>query len=170
MLACLFIYILLFRAAPTAHGGAQARGSNQNCSRWPTPKPQQHGIWASSAHGNTGSLTHCVRPGIEPPSSRMPVRFVSTVPRQALQSCLFRLVNICSSLYLISTHCFFLGSFFFLLSDVWKCTWSAVALKCYCVHSSRFQLRYPFGKIIIFWLPGLLMNALRSFCFLVFQY
>ena len=38
------------------------------------PQPQQHQIQAASstyigAHGNTKSLTHCVRPGIEPASS-----------------------------------------------------------------------------------------------------
>ena len=42
-------------------------GPNQSCSCWPTPQPQQCGIQAMSltyttAHGNTGSLTHWVRP------------------------------------------------------------------------------------------------------------
>ena len=52
---------------------------NQSCSCQPTAKPQQHEIWAScvtytTAHGNAGSLTHWVRPGIEPVSSWMLVR------------------------------------------------------------------------------------------------
>ena len=46
-------------------------GFNQSCSRWPTPQPQECHIWATSmtydaAHGNTGSLTHWMRPGINP--------------------------------------------------------------------------------------------------------
>ena len=41
----------------------------------PAPQPQQHQIQAPSAnyaaaYGNTGSLTHWVRPGIEPASSQ----------------------------------------------------------------------------------------------------
>ena len=36
----------------------------------------------TTAHGNTGSLTHCARPGIEPASSWMLVRFVSTESQQ----------------------------------------------------------------------------------------
>ena len=55
----------------------------------PAPQPQQCQIWAVSvtyptAHGNTGSLTHWVRPGIEPATSWFPVGFVSAVPRQEL--------------------------------------------------------------------------------------
>ena len=63
----------LFRVTPGARGG-----SNQSCSRWPTPWPQQGRIWAASATYTTthaGSLTHWVRPGMEPASSGMPVRF-----------------------------------------------------------------------------------------------
>ena len=50
---------------------------------WPTPQPQQQQIWATSvtytrAHSNPGSLTHCVRPGINSAASWMLVRFVST--------------------------------------------------------------------------------------------
>ena len=47
------------------------------------PQPQQHGIWAKSetyttARSNTGFLTHWARPGIEPASSWMLVRFIIT--------------------------------------------------------------------------------------------
>ena len=46
------------------------------------PQPQQHGIWAVSAtyttaRGNARSLTHWVRPGIQPVSSWMLVGFVT---------------------------------------------------------------------------------------------
>ena len=46
------------------------------------PEPQQHGIQAESsnyttAHGNTGSLTHWARPGIKPTTSWFLVRFVN---------------------------------------------------------------------------------------------
>ena len=57
-----------------AYEGSQARGSHWSCSHWSTPQPQQRGIWAESAtytiaHGN-------VRPGIEPVSSWILVRFI----------------------------------------------------------------------------------------------
>ena len=63
-------------------------GSNRNCSHQPTPEPQQHWIQATSAtyttdHGNTRSLTHWARPGIEPKTSWFLVRFF-TVPRWEL--------------------------------------------------------------------------------------
>ena len=50
-----------------------------------------NGIWAESstyttAHGNARSLTHWVRPGIEPASSWVLVGFVTTEPRQQLHS------------------------------------------------------------------------------------
>ena len=69
-----FFFFGLFRATPVAYGGSQARGSNQSCSCWPTPQPQQCQIQAASANctaaqGNTSSLTHWARPGIEPVSS-----------------------------------------------------------------------------------------------------
>ena len=54
------------------------------------PQPQQCQIWASSAThtiahhslvcNNNRSLTHWARPGMEPETSRFPVRFISTVP------------------------------------------------------------------------------------------
>ena len=40
----------------------------------------------TTAHGNTGSLTHFVSPGIEPVSSRMLVRFISAEPQWELQA------------------------------------------------------------------------------------
>ena len=53
---------------------------NQSYSGWPIPQPQQRQIWAESvnyttAHGNIRSLTHWARPGIEPASSWVLVRF-----------------------------------------------------------------------------------------------
>ena len=74
----LFCFVfLLFRATPVAYGGSQA---NWRYSHWPTPKPQQGQIQAASvtyttAHSNAGSLTHWLRPGIEPATS-----WVSAVP------------------------------------------------------------------------------------------
>ena len=51
----------------------------------PTPHPQQCRIWATSetyttAHCNTGSLTHWSRPGIEPVASWFLVRFLFAAP------------------------------------------------------------------------------------------
>ena len=57
----------------------------------PTPQPQWCRIRAVSmtyttAHGNTGSLTHWVRPGIKPTTSWFIVGFVSPAPRRERQS------------------------------------------------------------------------------------
>ena len=53
------------------------------------PQPQQRQIRATyvtytTAHGNTGSLTHWVSSGIEPASSRILVRFISAEPQRKL--------------------------------------------------------------------------------------
>ena len=80
----------LFRAVPPTYGSSQARqGSNWSYSCRPTPQPQQRGIQATSvtyntAHSNTGSLTHCLRPGMEPASSGILVGFVTTEPPREL--------------------------------------------------------------------------------------
>ena len=55
----------------------------------PRPQPQQHQIRATSAtyttaYDNAGSLTHCMKPGIEPSTSWFLVRFTSTEPQQEL--------------------------------------------------------------------------------------
>ena len=93
----LYIYFCLFRAAPAAYGCSQAWGpigataaslyhSHSNTrskpSQWPTPQPQQCQIWAASAtyttaHSNAGSLTHWVRPGMEPATLWFLVGFVN---------------------------------------------------------------------------------------------
>ena len=53
------------------------------------PEPQPCQIQAAyatytTAHGNAGSLTHWVRPGIEPTASRFLVRFTSAAPQWEL--------------------------------------------------------------------------------------
>ena len=87
-----FFVFCRFRAASMtqAYGGSQARGlirATYSC--WSTPQPQQHHIRAAystytTAHGNTGSLTHWVRPGIEPAISWFLVGFISAAPRREL--------------------------------------------------------------------------------------
>ena len=54
-----------------AYGGSQARGLTSAVA------PMIH----TTTHGNVGSLAHWSRPGIEPASSGMLVRFVSAEPR-----------------------------------------------------------------------------------------
>ena len=68
-------FFLLFRATPAVYGSSLARGRIRVASCWPTPEPQQHGIWAPSVtyttvHSSTRSLTHWMRPGIKPASSQ----------------------------------------------------------------------------------------------------
>ena len=73
-------------------------GLNWNWSCWPMPQPQKCRIWAMSAtysttHGKARSLTHCVRPGIEPMSSWILVGFIITEPQGELQLLLFFFLN-----------------------------------------------------------------------------
>ena len=84
---CLFLF--LFLGPPPWHMKVPRLGVESSCNCRPTPQPQPCGIWAASAtyittHGNAGSLTHWVRLGIEPESSRMLVGFVSAVPQWEL--------------------------------------------------------------------------------------
>ena len=88
-----FFFFSLFRAAPAAYGSFHMK-LNQSCSCWPIPQPQQCGPQAApvtytTAHGNTGSLTHWGRPGIKPATSWFLVRFVSTAPQRELQESCF---------------------------------------------------------------------------------
>ena len=88
------IYLFVFsKAAPTAYGGSQARGLIGR------PEPQQRGIWAASgtytmAHGNAGSLSYWVRPGIEPETSRFLVRFVNHSAMTGTPSSEFLILNL----------------------------------------------------------------------------
>ena len=81
LFVCLFVCLFAFsRATAAAYGGSQARGpvravASSLCQR-------QHRIRAGSAtyttaHSNTGSLTHWARPGIELETSWSLVGFVN---------------------------------------------------------------------------------------------
>ena len=80
-----FLFFCLFAfsgAAPMACGGSQARGPIGAVAAKPKPEPQQCRILAASAtyntaHGNTRSSTHWVRPGIEPATSWFLVWYVN---------------------------------------------------------------------------------------------
>ena len=61
---------------------------------WPTPKPQQCGIWAASetyttVHISARYLIHWVKPGLEPTSSWKLVGFVSTEPQWELHTTMY---------------------------------------------------------------------------------
>ena len=108
---------VLFRATPVSYGSSQARGWIQaaaaRCSHSDTGS--EPCLWrCTTAHGNAGSLTHWARPGIEPTSSWILVRFISTTEPPLLPSlicCSFSsfLRQLLRSLSLKLS--FFLGSF-----------------------------------------------------------
>ena len=70
----LFIVLCLFRAAPEEYGGSQARGliravaASLRQSHSNTGSELESATY-TTAHGNAGSLTHRVRPGMEPATS-----------------------------------------------------------------------------------------------------
>ena len=68
-----FFFFFFFRAAPTAYGSSQARGQIRA-----TATGLHHSLSRAytTAHGNVRSLSHRGRPGIEPTSSWILVRFV----------------------------------------------------------------------------------------------
>ena len=104
-----FFFFFFFRAAPSTHGSSQARQSNESCSCRPTPQPQQCRIQAvtathTTAHGNTRSLTHWARPGIEPITSWFRVGFVSAVPWWELQVSIKFYWNTFVLIYLHTAH------------------------------------------------------------------
>ena len=69
----LSFFLFFLRATPSAYGGYQARGRIRAIAA---------GLLHS--HSNTGSLAYWARPGIEPASSQMLVRFVSVKPWREL--------------------------------------------------------------------------------------
>ena len=82
-----FSFVFCFRAIPTAYGASQARGQNgaaatylhhshSNTESEPCLRPTY-----TIAHSNARSLACWARPGIEPVSSWMLVRFISTEPQ-----------------------------------------------------------------------------------------
>ena len=88
----LFFFFCIFRAAPAVYGGSQAKGRTGAVAASLHHSHSNHRIQAASAtyataHSNSRSLAHWARPGIEPTSSWMLVRFVSTEPWQELPYC-----------------------------------------------------------------------------------
>ena len=81
---------MLFRATPEAYGSSQARSRSElqllACAIAAAKQDlsQAMSVTYTTARGNTRSLTHWVRPGIEPASSWTLVRFVTPEPQQEL--------------------------------------------------------------------------------------
>ena len=90
------------------------------------PQPHQWGIQAASvtyttAHCNAGSLTHWARPGIEPVSSWMLVRFISLEPWQELHMLVtFWLVPMCLEINLLSCSPILIWAVFGSDSGSWR--------------------------------------------------
>ena len=85
----LFLSFCLLRATPGGTWRFPDQWSNWSYSCQPMLQLQQRQIQASSAtyttaHGNTGSLTHQARPGMEPATSWFLVGFASAAPRRQL--------------------------------------------------------------------------------------
>ena len=75
-------FFFFYTAAPVAYGSSRAKGWIRAEAAGPASQPHQCRIWAASvpyttAHGNTGFLTHQVRPRIEPASLWILVGFLT---------------------------------------------------------------------------------------------
>ena len=80
-----FFFSCLFLGSHMWHMEVPRRGVEMELSRQSTPQVQQHQSQASAAtctiaHGNTRSLTHWAKPGIEPASSWILVGFITAEP------------------------------------------------------------------------------------------
>ena len=78
-----FFFVVFFRAILAAYGGSQARGliraTTAGLGHSHSNVGSELGLHATytTAHSNIGSSTHWSRPGIEPASSWIPVRFIN---------------------------------------------------------------------------------------------
>ena len=105
-----FFFFFFLRAAPEAYGGSHAR---VRIGATATPD--------LSLICKAGFLTHWVRPGIEPASSWLLFRFVTTQPQQELLAFLFFLLKynwftmfqVYSKVIQICTHTYILFQIFF---------------------------------------------------------
>ena len=100
---CLFVYLFCFLGPHRQRMEVTSLGVKLELQLLACTKPQKHQIRATSAtyntaHGKTGSLTHWMRPGIEPGSSWILVRFISTEPRRELHKHIFLNLKHLSSL------------------------------------------------------------------------
>ena len=94
-------FFFFFRAAGTAYGSSQARdwlGATAAGLHHSNARSELRLAVYTTAHGNAGSLTHWVRPGIEPASSWILVRFVSTEPWWELPLPLFFMFQFCQTI------------------------------------------------------------------------
>ena len=83
-----FFFFFNFLGLYLWHLEVPRQGSDQSCSCWPTPQPQQLGIQAetyTAAHSNSRSLAHWAKPGREPTSSQILVGFLITEPQWELR-------------------------------------------------------------------------------------
>ena len=93
----LFVFYFCFLGLHVWHAEVPRLETESSCSC--QPAPQHH------SHRNTGSLTHRARPGIQPASSWILVRFITPGPRRELlseQSLVLRNIN---SKALINNFC-----------------------------------------------------------------
>ena len=116
---CVCVCVCLFRAVLMALGGSQATGWTGGVEVG--PQPQQCQIWAMSAtytigHGNAGSLTHWVRPAIEPAFSWILVGFISTAPQWELQVCYFQFLSLNLSYSFLYYMCLLLSLMSYFIS------------------------------------------------------
>ena len=84
-----FYFVFCFLGLHLRHMEVPRLGVDWRYSCWPTPQPQQCMIQTefkthTTAHSNARSLTHWVRPGIEPSTSWFLVGFVPDAPWREL--------------------------------------------------------------------------------------
>ena len=103
-------FFFFFRASPVAYGSSQARGrigaiTAGLCHSHSNLQIQAVSATYPPAHGNTRSLTHWVRLGIEPESSWRLVGLVTTEPKRDLPRWIYFNWGVIDLLHYISPGC-----------------------------------------------------------------
>ena len=133
-----------------------------SCSPQAAPQPQWHRVQTMSAtyttaHSNTRSLTHWGRPGIEPTSSCMLVRFVTAEPWQELLMSFFNIVIFILLLFFMFNIIFMLGFFLsFYISNTGLFRWLLSSCDFFLFFYWRriFSISFRMGLVLLY-----------SFCF-----
>ena len=170
---CFLFFYFIFLGQHPRHMEVPRLGSNWGYSCPPTPQPQQHrcrgaSVTYTTAHSNARSLTHWVRPGIEPTTSWFLAGFVSAVPRQELLNCICIRVaalrwNYCGlrwwlgwwwrkvsrSLFWHSTHQTNWHIVFDIIVASWLC--SRVSLPCFQELSNLLDILSKGNQVLATW-------------------
>ena len=125
---CLFCFVFVFLGLHLRHMEAPRLGVKLEL-QLPaySHSSAARSVTYATAHGNTRSLTHQLRPGIEPATSWILVSFITAEPRPGLLFYCFALLFHWSSSIKIDTRGF-LSFFFRMPRTAWSCLYPCTSM------------------------------------------